>query len=126
MNSNQAVILNNPFYFILFISFVNSLTQNISIYSQYIVYKVNGIGDRESVNTTIGGVQILSEAFLNMFLTSASFTGELFFDRKQNFCSWDYSSRLPDYLGSRTIRHWIKGFFLYSIMLKITCMRTHQ
>jgi len=92
MNANQAVILNNPFYFVLFISFVNSLTQNISIYSQYIVYEVNGVGDRKSVNTTIGGVQILSKAFLNMFLTSASFIGELFFDRKQNFCSWDYSS----------------------------------
>jgi hypothetical protein len=67
------VILNNPFYFILFIPFANSLTQNTSIYSQYIVYEINGIGDRESVNTTISDVRILSEAFLNMFLRSASF-----------------------------------------------------
>jgi hypothetical protein len=79
MNANQAVILNNPFYFILFIPFVNSLTQNISIYSQYIVYEVNGIGDQESVNTTTDAVQILSEAFLNTLLTSASSIGELFF-----------------------------------------------
>jgi hypothetical protein len=33
MNANQAVIINNLFYFILLIPFVNSLTQNISIYS---------------------------------------------------------------------------------------------
>lgn len=73
------MILNNPFYFIFFIPFVNSLTQNTSIYTQYIVFEVNGIGDRESVNTTIGDVKILSEAFLNTFLRSASFIGELFF-----------------------------------------------
>jgi hypothetical protein len=75
----QLAILNNPFYFILFIPFGNSLTQNISIYSQYIVYEVNGIGDWESVNITKGDVQILSKAFLNMFPRSASFIGELLF-----------------------------------------------
>jgi len=120
MNANQEVILRNPFYFILFIPFVNSLTQNTSIYSQYIVYEVNGIGDWESVNTTIGDVQIFSEAFLTTFLRSAILLVNCFSGRKQNFCSWDYSFQVPDYLGFRTIRYWIEGIFLYSIMLKIT------
>jgi hypothetical protein len=75
----QVVILSKPFYFILFISFGNSLTQSTSIYSQYIMYEVNGLGDQKSVNITKGDLQILSKAFLNTFLRSASFIGELLF-----------------------------------------------
>lgn len=63
INAIKAVILEISFCFILFILFVNSLTQNPSIYSQYTVHAVDGEGDWESVDIAIGGVQTVLEVF---------------------------------------------------------------
>jgi hypothetical protein len=47
-------------------------------------------------DATLVDVQMLLEAFLNMSLRSACFIDETFSGKKQNFQSWDYSSKVPD------------------------------
>ena len=56
-----------------------------------------GIRKSGSGDTTVVDEQTLLEAFLNMSLRSACFNDIVFFyGKKQNFCSWDYSSQVLD------------------------------
>jgi hypothetical protein len=57
--------------------------------------------------------QALLEAFLNIFLRSATLTDEGFSDKKENFWSWHYFHYEPDYWYFLTMRHQIKRILLY-------------
>jgi hypothetical protein len=72
----------------------------------------DGAGTRAEGDTTIVGVQILLEAFLNMSLRSVPLM-KLFYGKKQNFRSWDYSLQVVDYLVFQIIGRRIKGILLY-------------
>jgi len=56
----------------------------------FVAEEVEGVGYKASGDTTTVSVQTPMAAFLKMFLTSACFTDEAYFDsKKQNFRSWD-------------------------------------
>ena len=58
-----------------------------------IAEEVEGVGYKASEDTTTVSVQTPMEAYLKMFLTSACFTDEAYFDsKKQNFQSREISS----------------------------------
>ena len=62
-----------------------------------IAEEFDGVGDKESGDTTAVHVQTLLKAFLNIFHRSTSFIDEAFSGKNQNFWSWDYSAaRLSD------------------------------
>ena len=62
----------------------------------FIAEEVDGVGDKESGDTTAVHVQTLLEAFLNMSQRSTCFM-KLLSCKKQNFWSWNYSTaRLSD------------------------------
>lgn len=64
----------------------------------FIAEEVEGVGYKASGDATTVSVQTPVVAFLKMFLTSAWFTDEAYFDsKKQNFLSWDWSPQMPDY-----------------------------
>jgi hypothetical protein len=68
-----------------------------------IAEEVDGVGDKESGDTTTIHVQTFLEAFLNMSLTSACSLMKLFSDKKQNFCSWHYCPQVSDYRDFLTV-----------------------
>lgn len=85
--------------------------------SVFLAEEVDGVGDKESGNTTIVDVQTLLKDFLNM---SVSFM-KILSCEKQNLRFWNYSPKVLDFQDFRIVR-WINGILLY-LYNSIICLR---
>ena len=85
--------------------------------SVFLAEEVDGVGDKESGNTTIVDVQTLLKDFLNM---SLSFI-KIFSCEKQNLRFWDYSPKVLDFQDFQIVR-WMNGILLF-LCNSIICLR---
>jgi len=90
-------------------SFVGSGSSGFSVFCGEFIAEEVEVGDKEYPLWLIYRCTL---TFLNISLQSLSLM-KLFSGKKQNFCSWDYSSPALDYQDFQIIRRWIEEILLY-------------
>ena len=90
----------------------------------FIADEITRVRDKESGDTTMVDGQNFLEAFLNMSLRSACFSGPFWSGKKQNFQPRDCSPHIPHYQHFGISQRQIKGMLLYLWCNKQKCRQS--